>query len=182
MRKYFRIMAKRIMKLTNKQKVFVEEYLKCWNTAEASRRAGYSERTARTNGSRLLTNADIKAYIEERLKEKILSSDEVLVRLSDQARANMADLINENGEFDLMKAKRLGVTHLIQEIKVNKSGDKSIKLYSAQSALQLTGKYHALFTDVTIKVERELEEALAKLETNLDTETFKKVIEALSSD
>lgn len=170
-------------KLTSKQKVFVEEYLKCWNTAEASRRAGYSERTARTNGSRLLTNADIKAYIEERLKEKILSSDEVLVRLSDQARVDITNFINEEGELDLAKAKRLGVTHLIQEIKVNKrSGDKSIKLYSAQSALQLTGKYHALFTDVTVKVERELEEALTKLEANLDIETFKKVIEALSSD
>lgn len=171
------------LRITSKQKIFVEEYLKCWNAAEASRRAGYSERTARINGSRLLTNANIKAYIEERLKEKILSSDEVLVRLSDQARVDMADFVNEDGEFDLAKAKKLGVTHLIQEVKVNKrSGDKSIKLYNAQSALQLTGKYHALFTDVTVKVERELEEALTKLETNLDTETFKKVIEALSSE
>ncbi len=169
-------------KLTSKQKVFVEEYLKCWNTAEASRRAGYSKRTARTNGSRLLTNADIKAYIEERLKEKILSSNEVLVRLSDQARVDMADFVNEDGEFDLAKAKKLGVTHLIQEVKASKWGHKSVKLYSAQSALQLTGKYHALFTDVTVKVERELEEALTKLETNLDPEIFKKVIEALSSE
>ncbi len=178
-------MAKKIMKpkLTSKQKVFVEEYLKCWNAAQAARKAGYSKRTARFIGVENLSKPNIKVYIEERLKEKILSSDEVLVRLSDQARADMADLINEEGEFDLAKAKRLGVTHLIQEVKVNKrSGDKSVKLYNAQSALQLTGKYHALFTDVTIKVERELEEALAKLETNLDTETFKKVIEALSSD
>ena len=44
---------------------FCEHYVACGNAAEAARKAGYSERTARQQGERLLTNADILAYIRQ---------------------------------------------------------------------------------------------------------------------
>ena len=49
--------------LTYKRKVFVEEYLKCWNGAEAARRAGYAY--PRREACRLLTNADIHDALVE---------------------------------------------------------------------------------------------------------------------
>lgn len=48
-----------------RQRSFCEHYAACGNAAEAARRAGYSERTARQQGERLLTNADILAYIRQ---------------------------------------------------------------------------------------------------------------------
>lgn len=49
--------------MTDRQKRFAEFYASCGNSAEAARRAGYSERTARTIGAKLLTKVDIAAYI-----------------------------------------------------------------------------------------------------------------------
>ena len=47
-------------KLTEKQKKFVDEYLIDLNATQAAMRAGYSEKTARSIGQRLLTNVDIQ--------------------------------------------------------------------------------------------------------------------------
>ena len=52
-------------KLNDKQKLFVLEYLKDLNATQAAIRAGYSEKTAKQQGSRLLTNADILKQVEQ---------------------------------------------------------------------------------------------------------------------
>ena len=58
--------------MTEKQKIFADEYLIDLNATRAYR-AVYktikNDGVARRNGSRLLTNADIKKYIDERLEE-----------------------------------------------------------------------------------------------------------------
>ena len=51
--------------LTPKQQRFVDEYLIDLNATQAAIRAGYSEKTARSIGQRLLTNVDIQKAIEE---------------------------------------------------------------------------------------------------------------------
>ena len=52
-------------KLTAKQSRFVEEYLIDLNATQAAIRAGYSEKTAKQIGSRLLTNVDVQAAVSE---------------------------------------------------------------------------------------------------------------------
>ena len=58
--------------MTEKQRLFADEYLIDLNATRAYR-AVYknikNDGVARRNGSRLLTNADIKKYIDERLEE-----------------------------------------------------------------------------------------------------------------
>lgn len=51
--------------LTPKQKLFAEEYCKSRNATEAAIRAGYSPKTARHQGSRLLTNDNIQQYVSQ---------------------------------------------------------------------------------------------------------------------
>lgn len=51
------------MPLTPKQQRFVEEYLVDLNATQAAVRAGYSEATAKQQGSRLLTNVDVAAAV-----------------------------------------------------------------------------------------------------------------------
>ena len=57
------------VKLTEKQKMFCKEYIVDLNSAQACIRAGYSKKTARTIGSKLLTKVDIQKEID-RLKSK----------------------------------------------------------------------------------------------------------------
>ena len=51
------------MKLNEKHKRFANEYLKDLNGTQAAIRAGYSPKTARVQGSKLLTNANIQEYL-----------------------------------------------------------------------------------------------------------------------
>lgn len=137
--------------LTNKQQVFVNEYLQCWNATEAAKRAGYSAATARSQGSRMLTNADISEAIQQRLDEIVMSANEVLGRLSFQARGDMADFMDVTGKrLDLVKADMAGKLGLVKKFShtiTDKSENISIELYDAQAALGLLGRYHKLFVD-----------------------------------
>lgn len=75
--------------MTEKQKLFADEYLIDLNATRAYR-AVYknikNDGVARRNGSRLLTNADIKKYIDERLdeihNEKTADAQEVMEYLT----------------------------------------------------------------------------------------------------
>lgn len=69
---------------------FVEEYLLHWgNGTQAAINAGYSEKTAGSQASRLLKNVDIQRAIRARITERAMSADEVLLRLADQARGDL---------------------------------------------------------------------------------------------
>ena len=68
--------------LTPNQKAFADYFIECGNGSEAAKRAGYSEKTAAATASRLLTNVNVSAYIEERMAQqdaaRVASADEVL--------------------------------------------------------------------------------------------------------
>lgn len=64
--------------LTPKQQRFVQEYLKDHNGTQAAIRTGYSERTAKQQGSGLLTNAHVQAAVRAGQK-KVARKNEVTV-------------------------------------------------------------------------------------------------------
>ena len=62
----------KLAKLTLKQRKFADEYIISGNATESYKRAYPSvkkDSTANTNASRMLRNAKVKSYIDERLKE-----------------------------------------------------------------------------------------------------------------
>ena len=78
-------------KLNDKQKAFADYYIESLNATESYKKTyECSYNTARTNGARLLTNANIKKYIDEVMSAKdesrIASQDEILQILTDIAR------------------------------------------------------------------------------------------------
>ena len=106
-------------KLTKKQKVFVSEYLSCFNGAEAARRAGYSESRARITASELLADSNISEQIKARLNEVHMSADEALKLTADIARGDVADFmaIGSMGfSLDLQAALEAGKTNLIKKV------------------------------------------------------------------
>jgi len=74
------------MALTPKQERFVSEYLIDLNATKAAIRAGYSERSAYSQGQRLLKNADIQVAIQEakakREKRTEITQDRVVAELA----------------------------------------------------------------------------------------------------
>lgn len=82
-------MTDEVKPLTRKQRVFVAEYIQCWNASEAARRAGYSEKTAYAIGSELLRKPEIKAVIDACLAEIQMGADEAKARNTEYGRAYM---------------------------------------------------------------------------------------------
>lgn len=96
------------MKLTAKQRKFCDEYIKSGNATEAYFKAGYqikSNEAARANASRMLTKANIKEYIETRLKQleskKLAGAREVLEYLTSVMRGEQTESVaTAKGVYD----------------------------------------------------------------------------------
>lgn len=138
-------------KLTDKQQIFVNEYLICWNATEAARRAGYkgNGNTLGVIGFENLRKPKIKAIVGERMAELAMPADEVLLRLGEQARGDIGEFLRFSDgmklpTIDIEKGK--DKTHLIKKLNY-KDGSVSFELYDAQAALVHIGRRHGLFTD-----------------------------------
>lgn len=138
------------MALNRKQRIFVDEYLRCWNASEAARRAGYSEKTAGSQGHDLLKKPEISAEIDARVQASSMSANEVLERLSDFARADMTDFFDlpedPDGKlptFNFVKAIRAGKGHLIKKLKYKEDGIE-FEMVDAQAALAQLVKIHGM--------------------------------------
>lgn len=88
-------------KLTPKQKLFADEYLKDLNATQAAIRAGYSKKTAQEQSSRLLSNVMVQKYIaeamEQRTKEVKTDANYVLQRLVEIDQMDVIDILEDNG-------------------------------------------------------------------------------------
>lgn len=82
-------------KLTEKERIFADEYIKTTNATQSAITAGYSEKTARSKGSQLLTKVNVRKYIDEvmheRSKNTIATADEVLEYLTSVVRGEEKD-------------------------------------------------------------------------------------------
>ena len=76
-------------KLTPKQQRFVDEYLIDLNATQAAIRAGYSEKTAQEQSSRMLSNVIVSDAIrqaqQERQKRTLVTQDDVIRGLLTEA-------------------------------------------------------------------------------------------------
>ena len=88
----------------NKHERFVEEYLIDLNVTQAAIRAGYGEKTAKSQGQRLLTNVDIAAAVTkpqgDRIERTNITQDYVLESIfKAMERCKKADSFNAAGLF-----------------------------------------------------------------------------------
>ena len=132
-------------KLNEKQKAFADYYIESLNATESYKKVyECSYNTARTNGARLLTNANIKKYIDEVMSAKdesrIASQDEILQILTDIARGIT--------EEEVVQFSQLG-----EELRTTRK--PTIK--DRMKASELLGKRYRLFID---KAELEITEPI----------------------
>ena len=130
--------ADEYIKLTLKQQRFADEYIISGNATDAAIKAGYSEKYANTNASKLLQNTTVKAYIDARLDDlaskKIADQHEVLAYLTSVLRGEtQSEIVVVEGVGDgCSEARRL-----------QKLPDEKERLKAAE----LLGKRMGLFKD-----------------------------------
>lgn len=117
--------------LTEKERIFADEYIKTTNATQSAIKAGYAEKSASSKGSQLLRKVKVRKYIddvmEKRSKNTIATADEVLEYLTKVMNGE------EKDAFGL---------------------DTSIA--DRTKAAELLGKRHMLFTD-KVKLDAEIE-------------------------
>ena len=90
-------------KLTHKQALFVQEYLKDLNGTKAALRAGYSRSAARQIATENLSKPDITEAINEAFNERLhrvkMNADGVLERLVEIDNLDIKDLFDETGRM-----------------------------------------------------------------------------------
>lgn len=128
------------MKLNNNQIAFCDFYIELGNATEAYKRAYKSckaQRTAEVNGNKLLSNTEVKRYIQERMKQiesnRIAKAEEVLAFLSASLRGEVVEEVVATETVDGM------IKPVI--LKKQLSAKDRIK------AAELLGKRYALFTE-----------------------------------
>ncbi|MCL9971119.1 terminase small subunit [Anoxybacillus kestanbolensis] len=143
--------------LTEKQKRFADEYLIDLNATQAAIRAGYSPRSAAEQASRLLKNAKVRAYIDERMAELSkrtgVNQERILRELARIAFVNAPDLINmadatvrEDATVDDMAA----IASVRVKVIPTENGqgiEREIRLADKIRALDLLGKRFAMWTE-----------------------------------
>ena len=139
------------MKLNNNQIAFCDFYIELGNATEAYKRSYKScksDAVARTNSSRLLTNANIKKYIEEKMKQiesnRIAKAEEVLAFLSASLRGEVLEEVvsTETDETG-------GIRPVIIK--------KQISIKDRIKAAELLGKRYRMWTD---KVEANIQQQI----------------------
>lgn len=92
--------------MNGRQAKFVQEYLIDMNATQAAIRAGYSERTAYSQGQRLLKDAEVQEAVNkakaERLERTHFDQDQVLREVSVLAFSDIRNyVVNEDGSLGL---------------------------------------------------------------------------------
>lgn len=147
------------MKLTEKQKAFCDYYIESLNATESYKKAYPNckkDATARTNSSKLLTNANIKKYIDEQLKQmqsnRIADATEVLEYLTRIIR-------NEETEEAVLTVNTGDFTSEVRKVQKEISAKDKIK------AAELLGKRYGLYTE---KIEADVNQVIFVGEDNLE--------------
>lgn len=121
-------------KLTKKERIFADEYVKTTNGTQSAITAGYSEKTARSKASQLLTKVNVRQYIDavmnERSKDTIATADEVLEYLTRVVRGEEKDAFGlDVSVADKTKAAELlGKRHMLFADKVKLSAEVEIDI------------------------------------------------------
>lgn len=147
-------------KLTFKQRRFCLAYIgeASGNGAESARLAGYkgNDLTLRVVAHENLMKPYVAEFIrrlragaEKLASGKILSATEVLVGLTRIAEADIAEVFESDGSFDLVSAKKRNASRLIKSLSFDKDSGRvtKVELHNAHGAHVDLGKYHKLFVD-----------------------------------
>ena len=120
--------------LNDRQQLFVTEYVKDMNATKAAERAGYSKRTAYSQGQRLLKNVEIKNAVDKLLLEVRKNNVADAVEIEEYLTAVMRGKMKET--------EMINVGNFEQEL-VEVPAKQTTRIKAAE----LLGKRYSMWTD-----------------------------------
>lgn len=167
--------------LTGKRARFVDEYLIDLNATQAALRAGYSEKTAYSQGQRLLKDVELQAQLQKRMKDREkrteINADYVLKRLVEIDQLDVLDILKDDMSFKPVSEWPKGWRQYLVGFDIAEmfegSGDdrsmvglmKKIKWPDKVKNLELLGKHvnvNAFRDQVSVDVNVSLSDRMAK--------------------
>ena len=140
--------------LNDRQRSFVNEYLRDLNATQAAIRAGYSARSADKIGHQLLGNTRISeaihAAMQQREKRTQITADRVLEEIAAVAFAHMGQFAKWGGQSVTLTDSAEVDPRAVAEVKqtVNQFGSNvGIKLHDKLAALEKLGKHLGMWKD-----------------------------------
>ena len=141
--------------LTNRQQLFIDEYMIDRNATQAAIRAGYSAKNADKIGPELLGKTRVKQAIEEAIaiqsRRTGITADRVLQEIAKLAFINPTDVIDMDEATIRGEANR-DDTAAIQSVRVKRiptdCGDiveREVKVYNKLDALKSLGQHLGMF-------------------------------------
>jgi len=142
------------LELNDKQSAFALEYIKDFNGTHAAIRAGYAEKSAEVQASRLLRNVKVKARIAELKAERAAvtayDATQVLIRLGEMSDADPKDILNDDGSYKPLSEWPIVWRRMLQSCDIeeewSEDGTKTgrvvkIKFIDRLKTLELIGKH-----------------------------------------
>lgn len=120
--------------LTEKERIFADEYIKTTNATQSAIKAGYAENSASVTGSKMLRKPKVRQYIDavmnERSKNTIATADEVLEYLTKVMNGEEKDVFGLDASIaDRTKAAELlGKRHMLFTEKVKLDAEIEIDI------------------------------------------------------
>lgn len=120
--------------LTEKERIFADEYIKTTNATQSAIKAGYAENSASVTGSKMLRKPKVRQYIddvmEKRSKNTIATADEVLEYLTKVMNGEEKDAFGLDASIaDRTKAAELlGKRHMLFTEKVKLDAEIEIDI------------------------------------------------------
>lgn len=148
-------------KLNAQQRLFAHEYVRCkGNATEAAKNAGYSARSAYSQGHDLLKKPEIKrlvAELEDRQLAKVdASAERVKEELARIAFVDVSRAYDAQGRMLPLHEIPEDVRRALAGLDLLEGGGRRARFWSKTEALGMLAKHHGLLKDV-VEVKRDLD-------------------------
>ena len=147
--------------MDDKRARFIAEYLIDKNATQAAIRAGYSQKTARSQGQRLLTNADVAHAIAEQAAKQLERADLTAQRILEEMRrlalSDVRGLFDQDGNLrpiHTLTPEQAAAIASLEVVKKNvAAGDghvdtiHKVKVWDKTRALEMLAKHFGLLVE-----------------------------------
>ena len=120
-----------------RQDTFCLEYAKCGNATEAAKKAGYAEKTAYSQGQRLLKNVEV----QNRLQELAKIAEDAKIADIREMQQKLTSIIRQEATEEVPMVVNCGEWSEVQTV------EKTASIKDVINAIEKLGKMQGAFTD-----------------------------------
>ncbi len=141
-----------------RQQRFCQEYLVDLNASRAATHAGYSSKTASSQGERLLRNVEVRAEIkrlqQQRSEQLEITADDVLTDLAAIAFTPITEVLTiADGKVTLLDSSQWSdeASKAVESVRQSKDGF-SVKMHSKLAALEKLMQHLGMLSDLNVAI------------------------------